>query len=208
MNIKIITNHHHPLANHIQGLDYDSINMDELKGSDYVIDLTLLNDDEKINWLEKLSSYKVISDTTCNWGEYINEKFSHIHGQMSTAFYSPKARAEVYLRDASVQNIVEDFLKTINLEAHLVSSPGHGFTYPRTLSTLINEAYFALEDGLATREDMDQAMSFGVNYPRGLFDWSKKVGVKPISMLLQSLYQQSGDPRYRQAPYLKLEGHS
>lgn len=211
MSIKIIYSANHPLAAKLSQLSHsyfyeEPMDFNQIGSAEIIFDLTLLDDQKKMVWLEKLSAhYKVISDTSCNWGEYLEERFEHLVGTMATAFYSPKDKTEVHIKEDSLKTKVDTFLGNLGLSAHYVSSAGHGFTYPRTLATLINEAYFALEDGLASKEDMDQAMSFGVNYPHGLFAWSKKTGITPIIMLLQSLYTQSGDPRYRQAPYLKLE---
>ncbi len=211
MSIKIIYSANHPLAPKLSKLSHsyfyeEPMDFTQVGEAELVFDFTLLEDVKKIPWLERLSAhYKVISDTSCNWGEYLEERFDNLLGCMGTAFYSPRAKAEVHLIDEAHRNQVDILLCNLGLDAHYVSSAGHGFTYPRTISTLINEAYFALEDGLATREDMDQAMSFGVNYPHGLFEWSQKIGSTPILMLLQSLYLQTGNPRYRQAPYLKLE---
>jgi len=211
MTIKIIYNSEHPLSESVAKLSHayfyeEPFDLSQLKGAELVFDLTLFNDKRKNAWLEKLTShYKVISDTSCNWGEFLEGRYNNLVGCLATAFYSPKNKCEVHLTDKTQQTKVDTFLGNLNLSAHYVRSAGHGFTYPRTLSTLINEAYFALEDGLASREDMDQAMKFGVNYPHGLFEWSQKIGHTPVLMLLESLYSETGDPRYRGAPFLKLE---
>lgn len=229
MSINIIYNQSHPLAlefknlkgpfqthclqsngdkdfshDHLQNF-LDSLSSD----TESIFDFTLLSDSLKDTWLEKLTSrYQVVSDTTCNWGEFLCEKYESLTAVCSLSFYSPKKKVEVYSKSTTEERVLSDLekiLSALELSSFKVSSSGHGFTYPRTVSTLINEAYFALEDELATREDMDQAMSFGVNYPHGLFAWSKKIGIKPILMLLQSLHSQTGDPRYRSAPLLMRE---
>jgi len=211
MTIKIIYNTKHPLAESLAKLSHSycykkSFDFNQLNGAEIIFDLTLFTDEDKTTWLEKLTSqYKVITDASCNWGEFLEAQFSNLIGTMASAFYSPKSKCEVHLKDQNFKIKVDTFLANLNLTPHYVRGPGHGFTYPRTLSTLINEAYFALEDGLATREDMDQAMNFGVNYPHGLFEWSEKVGHTPVLMLLRSLYGETGDPRYRGAPFLTLE---
>lgn len=211
MTIKIIYNANHPLAESLAKLSHsyfyeEPFDFKQLAGAELIFDLTLFSNEKKSSWLEKLTPhYKVISDTSCNWGEYLEARYDNLVGTMATAFYSPKNKCEVHLKDQDLKTKIDTFLGNLDLSAHYVSSPGHGFTYPRTISTLINEAYFALEDGLATREDMDQAMSFGVNYPHGLFEWSGKIGHTPVLMLLQSLYSETADPRYRGAPFLKLE---
>jgi 3-hydroxybutyryl-CoA dehydrogenase len=213
--ITVIYSDGHPMARALETMDHtylyeDNFDFTRLRKNSFIIDLTILNDSDKEAWLQEVTArYPVISDTSCNWGEYLQTRFdkNKLIAQMAAAFYSPKAKVEVHLHDdhKDLAPLIESFLAQFSLSPFYVSEVGHGFTYPRTLCTLVNEAYFALEDGLATKEDMDQAMNFGVNYPHGLFDWAQKVGLNPILMLLQSLYQQTGDPRYRQAPLLKLE---
>ena len=70
----------------------------------------------------------------------------------------------------------------------------YGFIAARIISMIINEAYFALEENVSTKEQIDVAMKLGTNYPYGPFEWSKKIGLINILNLLQKLAQ--GDPRY------------
>jgi 3-hydroxybutyryl-CoA dehydrogenase len=208
MNTKVIFSPDHPLASQLNGLHYSqSFDFSQLDQVDLIFDLTILPHAEKLQWLDKIcASSKVISDTSCNWGEYMNKRYTQLIGCLGLAFYSPQSKVECFLNDPNFKPQVEEILNSLGLAAHWVSQAGHGFTYPRTISTLINEAYFALEDELATKEDMDLAMQYGVNYPHGLFEWSKKIGILPVLRLLESLYQETGDPRYRQAPLLKIAG--
>lgn len=70
-----------------------------------------------------------------------------------------------------------------------------GLVAPRVISMIINEAFFALEDGISTREEIDTAMKLGTNYPFGPFEWCEKIGVKNVFTLLNTLYQ--SDERYK-----------
>ena len=56
-----------------------------------------------------------------------------------------------------------------------------GFISSRIVSMIINEAYFALEENVSTKEEIDIAMKLGTNYPYGPFEWSKKIGLKNIA---------------------------
>lgn len=62
-----------------------------------------------------------------------------------------------------------------------------GFVTPRIISTIINEAYFALSEGVSTKEEIDTAMKLGTNYPYGPFEWSQKIGLQKIAHLLNKL---------------------
>lgn len=73
----------------------------------------------------------------------------------------------------------------------------------RIISMIVNEAYFALGDGISTKEEIDTAMKLGTNYPYGPFEWSQKIGLKKIYALLQNLGREK--ERYAAAPLLKYE---
>jgi 3-hydroxybutyryl-CoA dehydrogenase len=62
------------------------------------------------------------------------------------------------------------------------------------VSAIINEAYFALEDGVSTKGEIDVAMKLGTAYPYGPFDWAQKIGLNNIATLLQQLAAEQ--PRY------------
>lgn len=70
----------------------------------------------------------------------------------------------------------------------------HGLITARIIAMIINEAYYALEEKVSTKEEVDTAMKLGTNYPFGPFEWSKKIGLKNIVQLLQNLAKQ--DKRY------------
>ncbi len=73
----------------------------------------------------------------------------------------------------------------------------------RILAMLINEAYDALFLNVASREDIDTAMTKGVNYPKGLLAWSEEIGLKTVLGRLEDLFQEYGEDRYRPNPLLK-----
>ena len=73
----------------------------------------------------------------------------------------------------------------------------------RILSMLINEAADALFLKIASKEDIDLAMTKGVNYPKGLLAWADEIGIKNILNELQKLQEEYGEDRYRPSPLLK-----
>jgi len=66
----------------------------------------------------------------------------------------------------------------------------------RILSMLINAAADALNGTIATRDDIDTAMTTGVNYPKGLLKWADDIGLNAPLAQLKDLHTQSGDDRY------------
>ena len=75
--------------------------------------------------------------------------------------------------------------------------------FNRILAMLINEAYDALFMQVASREDIDTAMKFGVNYPKGLLEWADEIGVDNVLTTLTDLFEEYGEDRYRPNPLLK-----
>jgi len=62
-----------------------------------------------------------------------------------------------------------------------------GFITARVVASVINEAYFTLEESVSSKEEIDTAMKLGTNYPYGPFEWSKMTGLKYIHSLLERL---------------------
>ncbi len=67
----------------------------------------------------------------------------------------------------------------------------------RILVMLINEAYDALYLNIASKEDIDLAMKNGVNYPKGLIQWSEEIGLETVLSKLEKLFSDYGEDRYR-----------
>ena len=75
-----------------------------------------------------------------------------------------------------------------------------GLIAPRILATIINEAFYLLEEEVSTAEQIDMAMKAGTNYPHGPFTWGKKIGYQNIFNLLYRLNE--SDPAYKPHPLL------
>jgi 3-hydroxybutyryl-CoA dehydrogenase len=73
----------------------------------------------------------------------------------------------------------------------------------RILAMLINEAYDAVFMQVASPEDVDKAMTKGVNYPKGLLVWAKEIGEKVVFDRLMALFTEYGEDRYRPNPLLR-----
>lgn len=73
----------------------------------------------------------------------------------------------------------------------------------RIVTMLVNEAADALYWGVATRDDIDRAMTTGVNYPKGLLLWADELGVSHCVETLDRLYEEYHEDRYRCSPLLR-----
>ncbi|MCO6501230.1 MAG: NAD(P)-binding domain-containing protein [Vicingus serpentipes] len=73
----------------------------------------------------------------------------------------------------------------------------------RVLVMLINEAVDALFLNIATKEDIDLAMTKGVNYPKGLLKWADEIGLDNVLNQLENLHKEYGEDRYRPSVLLR-----
>jgi 3-hydroxybutyryl-CoA dehydrogenase len=84
-----------------------------------------------------------------------------------------------------------------------VTGDAPGLVLGRIVSQLVNEAHFAVEQGVATAPDVDTAMRLGLNHPRGAFEWCAAVGAGRVVSILDALRAELGGERYRVAASLR-----
>lgn len=80
-----------------------------------------------------------------------------------------------------------------------------GMATPRVVFMIINEAYYTVQEGTAGKKDIDTGMKLGTNYPYGPFEWAEKVGIKDVYEVLDAVYNDTHDERYKICPLLKTE---
>ncbi len=78
-----------------------------------------------------------------------------------------------------------------------------GFIVNRVLIPLLNEACFALEEGVATAEDLDTAVRLGLNHPMGPLTLADLIGLDTVLAIAEVLHGDFADSKYRPAPLLK-----
>jgi 3-hydroxybutyryl-CoA dehydrogenase len=77
------------------------------------------------------------------------------------------------------------------------------FAVNRILAPMINEAIFVLQEGVATKEDIDLGMKLGANHPIGPLALADMIGLDVMLMVLDTLYQETADSKYRPATLLR-----
>ncbi len=70
------------------------------------------------------------------------------------------------------------------------------YVLARILVAIIAQAHHALDRGVASAEDIDTAMKFGVNYPKGPFEWTEQIGPRKVVALLEALNATVSDNRF------------
>jgi 3-hydroxybutyryl-CoA dehydrogenase len=78
-----------------------------------------------------------------------------------------------------------------------------GLVLGRIVGQLVNEASFALGEGVGSADDIDAGMLLGLNYPHGPLHWADSIGLDHVLAVLDGLGEHYGEPRYRAAPALR-----
>ena len=97
---------------------------------------------------------------------------------------------------------VFDIAKSLNKEPIEVAE-GPGFVVNRLLVPMINEACEILAEGIASAEDIDKAMMLGANHPMGPLALSDLIGNDITLAIMETLYSETGDSKYRPSTLLK-----
>jgi 3-hydroxybutyryl-CoA dehydrogenase len=102
----------------------------------------------------------------------------------------------------AAQEAVERFFATLGKHTAWVGD-APGLVLGRIVCQLINEACFACSEGIGTPEDIDAGYVYGLNYPRGILAWADQIGVDQVLAVLDGLFEEYREERYRAAPALR-----
>lgn len=100
----------------------------------------------------------------------------------------------------------EEFFACLGFHVEMVGD-APGLVLGRIVVQLINEAAFAVTEGVATAEDIDLGMTQGLNHPHGPRQWLDLIGESYVTTLIDALYAERHEERYRLAPRLAASEH-
>ncbi len=130
------------------------------------------------------------------------------HPVIGMHFFNPADRMKL-VEVISGANTPDEVKATIiDLSKEIGKTPvevneGPGFVVNRILIPMINEATFILQEGIASTEDIDTAMQLGANHPMGPLALGDLIGLDVVLAIMNVLYSETGDPKYRPSTYLK-----
>lgn len=111
---------------------------------------------------------------------------------------------EVSLRSTDQRTDLEKICQLLSMDFAVVDDRV-GLVTPRIICMIINEAYYTVQEGTASRADIDLAMKLGTNYPLGPFEWCNKIGIEHVYHLLDTVYHDTHDERYKICALLKRD---
>jgi 3-hydroxybutyryl-CoA dehydrogenase len=96
----------------------------------------------------------------------------------------------------------DSFFRALGLHTEWVGD-GPGLVLGRIVCQLVNEAAFAIGEGVGSAADVDAGLTLGLNHPRGPVEWGRRIGLDHVLATVDGLFDWLRDPRYRAAPLLR-----
>lgn len=177
-----------------------------LKQSDVVFDFAIAKNHEQIQLYSEFPKVVAFLNTTTKSLADLckgNQRVTFV-GFCGLPTFLNRPLLEVSVQKKENEEILRSTCQKLGTE-FIVVDDRVGFVTPRVIAMIINEAYFTVEEGTASRADIDLAMKLGTNYPYGPFEWCSKIGIVEVHELLEALYKDTKDERYKICSFLHTE---
>ena len=186
--------------------------LEDLKDVDYVVEASPENENLKLELFKKLdeitgddiilaSNTSSISITKLAVATKRPDKVLGMHFMNPVPVMSLVEMIKGLTTSDETYNTAIELAKSLNKEP-VLSKDYAGFIVNRILIPMINEAIFALGEGIATAEDIDRAMKLGTNQPMGPLTLADFIGLDTVLAIQNVLYDNFKDSKYRPAPLL------
>lgn len=176
--------------------------VDEFTGrenADGFIDLLFDNNKKRIELLKGLSFKPVLINSVIDTLQEIRAPFIRINAWPG---FLKRPVVEASCDNKALKKKAERIFDCLNKKGEWVPDEP-GLITARIIAMIINEAWFALEEGVSTKEEIDIALKLGTNYPYGPFEWGDRIGLKKIYALLDKLSKRNN--RYRPTELMKKQ---
>lgn len=181
--------------------------------SDIIIEAIAENIDKKKSLIKEISEWSsentiVVTNTSSLSITDLASCYRYPQNLLGFHFFNPIHTMQLIevvkgmvTSDEAVSKMV-DIASCLGKKAVIVNETP-GFVVNRMIIPMINEAVFLLSEGVAIKEDIDKAMVLGANHPLGPLALADLIGIDVCVSILDTLYADIGDPKYRAHPLMR-----
>lgn len=181
----------------------------QFEGYDLIFDLSFDKDNNSLKKYQAVGSTPVV---LCAVNQTIEEIVSQqnetigcpLFGMNTLPTFINRELAEMTALNEGDRGIAEKVFTALDWPIKWVESRV-GMVTPRIVCMIINEAYYTVQEGTASKEDINVGMKLGTAYPKGPFEWAEEMGIATVYHMLEAIYNDTKDERYKVCPLLKKE---